>query len=161
VLAPASGGFDVAAQVTQLLRTVVKKGRKTVEVATRAPRDGITALPGISLLRLDGHANIAPANRHHARSGRSSNFRPCKRPCHVPVRGLNTLCTARAVPDRVPGRMTSHHQVPSKPIMSVTGKIIFTSQFTRQHQTQWQLIQKGTVIQRRRHKVRRISTPGV
>ena len=33
----------------------------------RAPRDGITTCLAISLLRLDGHANIAAANRHHAR----------------------------------------------------------------------------------------------
>jgi hypothetical protein len=32
----------------------------------------------ISILRLDGHTNIAAANRHHARdpSGRSSHFKP-------------------------------------------------------------------------------------
>jgi hypothetical protein len=34
----------------------------------RAPRDGIaTGSLAISMLRLDGHANIAAANRHHAR----------------------------------------------------------------------------------------------
>ena len=32
-----------------------------------------------SILRLDGHTNIAAANRHHARSGRYSCFRPHKR----------------------------------------------------------------------------------
>jgi hypothetical protein len=32
----------------------------------RAPRDGDATL-AISLLRLDGQANIAAANRHHAR----------------------------------------------------------------------------------------------
>ncbi|HEY2313182.1 MAG TPA: hypothetical protein VGH96_06185 [Streptosporangiaceae bacterium] len=44
----------------------------------------------ISLLRLDGHANIAAANRHHARD---------------PQRTLKLLQTAR----RLPGRM-AHHQ---------------------------------------------------
>ena len=38
----------------------------------------------ISLLRIDGHANIAAANRHHARSARSSYFRPHERLCRVP-----------------------------------------------------------------------------
>jgi hypothetical protein len=33
----------------------------------RAPRDGLAAHLAISLLRLDGHINIAAANRHHAR----------------------------------------------------------------------------------------------
>lgn len=35
----------------------------------RAPRHGIAATGSlaISLLRIDGHANIAAANRHHAR----------------------------------------------------------------------------------------------
>ena len=33
----------------------------------RAPRHGITGSLAISLLRLDGHINIAAANRHHAR----------------------------------------------------------------------------------------------
>ena len=113
VLAPAWIGFDGAAQVAQLRRTVTKKGKKTVEVvylitsdrgadpATlaawvrghwqienklhwvrdvtyqedkslvrtgNAPRvmASLRSL-AISLLRLDGHANIAAANRHHAR----------------------------------------------------------------------------------------------
>jgi predicted transposase YbfD/YdcC len=113
VLAPAWIGFDGAAQVAQLRRTVTSKGKKTVEVvylitsdrraapATlaawirghweienklhwvrdvtyqedkslvrtgNAPRVMAT-LRGlaISILRLDGHANIAAANRHHAR----------------------------------------------------------------------------------------------
>ena len=40
----------------------------------------------ISLLRLDGHANIAAANRHHARDPkRTLNcFRPHERLCRVP-----------------------------------------------------------------------------
>jgi hypothetical protein len=44
----------------------------------------------ISLLRLDGHANIAAANRHHARdpSARSCCSRPHKRLCRIPVRDL-------------------------------------------------------------------------
>ena len=114
VLAPAWIGFDGAAQVAQLRRTVTKKGKKTVEVvylitsdrdaepATlaawvrshwhienklhwvrdvtyqedkslvrtgNAPRV-MASLRGlaISLLRLDGHTNIAAANRHHARN---------------------------------------------------------------------------------------------
>ena len=113
VLAPAWIGFDGAAQVAQLRRTVTQKGRKTVEVvylitsdrgadpATlaawvrghweienrlhwvrdvtyqedkslvrtgNAPRV-MASLRGlaISLLRIDGHSNIAAANRHHAR----------------------------------------------------------------------------------------------
>jgi predicted transposase YbfD/YdcC len=112
-LAPAWIGFDGAAQVAQLRRTVTKNGKKTVEVvylitssrnadpATLAAwvrghweienclhwvRD-VTYLEdkslvrtgnaprvmaslrslAISLLRLDGHDNIAAANRHHAR----------------------------------------------------------------------------------------------
>jgi predicted transposase YbfD/YdcC len=112
VPAPARTGFEGAAQVAQLRRTVTRKGRKTVEVvylitgsdagpaalAARvrghwhienklhwvrdvtcqedksqvrtgnAPR--VMATPrnlAISLLRLDGHKNIAAANRHHAR----------------------------------------------------------------------------------------------
>jgi predicted transposase YbfD/YdcC len=113
VLAPAWIGFDGAAQVAQLRRTVTKNGKKTVEVvylitsdrdadpATlaswvrshweienrlhwvrdvtyledkslvrtgNAPRVMATLRSlAISLLRLDGHANIAAANRHHAR----------------------------------------------------------------------------------------------
>jgi predicted transposase YbfD/YdcC len=112
-LAPAWTGFDGAARVAQLRRTVTKKGKKTVEVvylitsdrsaspetpaawirrrwhienklhwvrdATyqedkslvrtgNAPRV-MASLRGlaISILRLDGHGNIAAANRHHAR----------------------------------------------------------------------------------------------
>jgi predicted transposase YbfD/YdcC len=112
-LAPAWIGFDGAAQVAQLRRTVTAKGKKTIEVvylitsdhdadpATlaawvrghwdienklhwvrdvtygedkslirtgNAPRVMATLRSlAISLLRLDGHANIAAANRHHAR----------------------------------------------------------------------------------------------
>jgi predicted transposase YbfD/YdcC len=113
VLAPAWIGFDGAAQVAQLRRTVTRDGKKTIEVvyiitsdrdagpATlaawvrghweienrlhwvrdvtyqedrslvrtgNAPRvmASLRSL-AISLLRLDGHANIAAANRHHAR----------------------------------------------------------------------------------------------
>jgi predicted transposase YbfD/YdcC len=112
-LAPAWIGFDGAAQVAQLRRTVVNKGRKTVEVVYlitsdrsaspetlaawvrghwhienklhwvrdvtyqedkslvrtgNAPRvmASLRSL-AISILRLDGHTNIAAANRHHAR----------------------------------------------------------------------------------------------
>jgi predicted transposase YbfD/YdcC len=112
-LAPAWIGFDGAAQVAQLRRTVVKKGKKTVEVVYlitsdrsaspetlaawvrrhwhienklhwvrdvtyqedkslvrtgNAPRvmASLRSL-AISILRLDGHDNIAAANRHHAR----------------------------------------------------------------------------------------------
>jgi predicted transposase YbfD/YdcC len=114
VLAPAWIGFDGAAQVAQLRRTVTKKGKKTVEVVylitsdrdagpetlaawvrghweienklhwvrdvtyqedrslvrtANAPRVMATLRSlAISLLRLDGHANIAAANRHHARN---------------------------------------------------------------------------------------------
>jgi predicted transposase YbfD/YdcC len=104
-LAPAWIGFDGAAQVAQLRRTVTRKGKKTVEVvylitsdldagpATLAaenklhwvrdvtyqedkslvrtgntPRVMATLRSlAISLLRLDGHTNIAAANRYHAR----------------------------------------------------------------------------------------------
>jgi predicted transposase YbfD/YdcC len=112
-LAPAWIGFEGAAQVAQLRRTVVKKGKKTVEVVYLVTSDR-SASPetlaawvrrhwhienklhwvrdvtyqedkslvrtgnaprvmaslrslAISILRLDGHANIAAANRHHAR----------------------------------------------------------------------------------------------
>src|SRR5436309_4773574 len=112
-LAPAWIGFEGAAQVAQLRRTVVKKGKKTVEVVYLITSDR-SATPetlaawvrchwhienklhwvrdvtyqedkslvrtgnaprvmaslrslAISLLRLDGHTNIAAANRHHAR----------------------------------------------------------------------------------------------
>jgi predicted transposase YbfD/YdcC len=112
-LAPAWIGFDGAAQVAQLRRTVVRKGKKTVEVVYlitsdrsaspetlaawvrghwhienklhwvrdvtyqedkslvrtgNAPRvmASLRSL-AISILRLDGHMNIAAANRHHAR----------------------------------------------------------------------------------------------
>jgi predicted transposase YbfD/YdcC len=112
-LAPAWIGFEGAAQVAQLRRTVVRKGKKTVEVVYlitsdrsaspetlaawvrghwhienklhwvrdvtyqedkslvrtgNAPRvmASLRSL-AISVLRLDGHANIAAANRHHAR----------------------------------------------------------------------------------------------
>jgi predicted transposase YbfD/YdcC len=112
-LAPAWIGFDGAAQVAQLRRTVVTKGKKTVEVVYlitsdrsaspetlaawvrchwhienklhwvrdvtyqedkslvrtgNAPRvmASLRSL-AISILRLDGHTNIAAANRHHAR----------------------------------------------------------------------------------------------
>ena len=113
VLAPGWIGFDGAAQVAQLRRTVTKKGKKIVEVVYlitsnrdadpaalaawvrghwhienklhwardvtyqedkslvrtgNAPRVMATLRSvAISLLRLDGHANIAAANRHHAR----------------------------------------------------------------------------------------------
>jgi predicted transposase YbfD/YdcC len=112
-LAPAWIGFEGAAQVAQLRRTVTKNGKKTVEVvylitsdhdadpATLAAwvrshweienrlhwvrdvtyqEDKSLVRTGnaphvmaslrsmaISLLRLDGHTNIAAANRHHAR----------------------------------------------------------------------------------------------
>ena len=113
-LAPAWIGFDGAAQVAQLRRTVTKNGKKTVEVVYLITSDrdaGPAALAAwvrshreienrlhwvsrdvtyqedkslvrtgnaprvmaslrslaISLLRLDGHINIAAANRHHAR----------------------------------------------------------------------------------------------
>ena len=112
-LAPAWIEFDGAAQVAQLRRTVIKKGKKTVEVVYLITSDrdaGPDALAAwvrghwhienklhwvrdvtyqedkslvrtgnaprvmatlrslaISLLRLDGHANIAAVNRHHAR----------------------------------------------------------------------------------------------
>jgi predicted transposase YbfD/YdcC len=112
-LAPAWIGFEGAARVAQLRRTVTKKGKKTVEVAClitsdrdadpatlaawvrghwhmenklhwvrdvtcqedkslvrtgNAPRvmASLRSL-AISILRLDGHTNIAAANRHHAR----------------------------------------------------------------------------------------------
>jgi predicted transposase YbfD/YdcC len=113
VLAPAWIGFDGAAQVAQLRRTVTKNGKKTVEVVylITSDRDADPAVLAawvrghwhienklhwvrdvtyqedkslvrtgnaprvmaslrslaISLLRLGGHANIAAANRHHAR----------------------------------------------------------------------------------------------
>jgi predicted transposase YbfD/YdcC len=112
-LAPAWIGFDGAAQVAQLRRTVTKNGNKTVEVVylITSDRDADPAALAawvrshweienrlhwvrdvtyqedkslvrtgnaprvmaslrslaISLLRLDGHTNIAAANRHHAR----------------------------------------------------------------------------------------------
>jgi predicted transposase YbfD/YdcC len=112
-LAPAWIGFDGAAQVAQLRRTVTKNGKKTVEVVylITSDRDADPAALAawarshweienrlhwvrdvtyqedkslvrtgnaprvmaslrslaISLLRLDGHTNIAAANRHHAR----------------------------------------------------------------------------------------------
>jgi predicted transposase YbfD/YdcC len=112
-LAPAWIGFDGAAQVAQLRRTVLTKGKKTVEVVylitsdrSASPEtlaawvrrhwhienklhwvrdvtyqeDGSLVRTGnaprvmaslrnlaISILRLDGHSNIAAANRHHAR----------------------------------------------------------------------------------------------
>src|SRR5438309_1698528 len=112
-LAPAWIGFDGAAQVAQLRRTVTQNGRKTVEVVYLITSDkdvdpatlagwvrghweienrlhwvrDVTYLEdkslvrtgnaprvmaslrslAISLLRLDGHGNIAAANRHHAR----------------------------------------------------------------------------------------------
>ena len=112
-LAPAWIGFDGAAQVAQLRRTVITKGKKTVEVVYlitsdrsagpetlaswvrqhwhienklhwvrdvtyqedkslvrtgNAPRvmASLRSL-AVSILRLDGHTNIAAANRHHAR----------------------------------------------------------------------------------------------
>jgi predicted transposase YbfD/YdcC len=112
-LAPTWVGFDGAAQVAQLRRTVISKGKKTVEVVYLITSDR-SATPetlaawvrrhwhienklhwvrdvsyqedkslvrtgnaprvmaslrslAISILRLDGHANIAAANRHHAR----------------------------------------------------------------------------------------------
>ena len=112
-LAPAWTGFDGAAQVAQLRRTVTQNGKKTVEVVYLVTSDGdvdpatlaawvrghweienclhwvrdVTYLEdkslvrtgnaprvmaslrslAISLLRLDGHDNIAAANRHHLR----------------------------------------------------------------------------------------------
>ena len=111
--APAWIGFDGAAQVAQLRRTVTQNGKKTVEVVYLITSDGdvdpatlaawvrghwkienclhwvrdVTYLEdksqvrtgnaprvmaslrslAISLLRLDGHDNIAAANRHHLR----------------------------------------------------------------------------------------------
>jgi predicted transposase YbfD/YdcC len=113
VLAPAWIGFEGAAQVAQLRRTVTRNGKKTVEVVylITSDRDAspetlaawvrghwqienrlhwvrdVTYLEdkslvrtgnaprvmaslrslAISLLRLDGHNNIAAANRHHLR----------------------------------------------------------------------------------------------
>ncbi len=112
-LAPAWIEFDGAAQVAQLRRTVVTKGKKTIEVVylITSDRDASPATLAawirghwhienklhwvrdvtyqedkslvrtghaprvmaslrslaISILRLDGHINIAAANRHHAR----------------------------------------------------------------------------------------------
>jgi predicted transposase YbfD/YdcC len=112
-LAPAWIGFDGAAQVAQLRRTVTQNGKKTVEVVYLITSDkdvdpatlgawvrshwkienclhwvrDVTYLEdkslvrtgnaprvmaslrslAISLLRLDGHDNIAAANRHHLR----------------------------------------------------------------------------------------------
>jgi len=112
-LAPAWIGFEGAAQVAQLRRTVVKKGKKTIEVVYLITSDRMASPQtlaawvrrhwhienklhwvrdvtyqedkslvrtgnaprvmaslrslAISILRLDGHANIAAANRHHAR----------------------------------------------------------------------------------------------
>jgi predicted transposase YbfD/YdcC len=112
-LAPGWIGFEGAAQVAQLRRTIVRKGKKTVEVVClitsdrkaspetlatwirrhwhienklhwvrdvtyqedkslvrtgNAPRvmASLRSL-AISILRLDGHSNIAAATRHHAR----------------------------------------------------------------------------------------------
>ena len=45
----------------------------------RTPRDGNATSLAISILRLDGHTNIAAANRHYARD---------------PQRGLHLLQTA-------------------------------------------------------------------
>ena len=43
-------------------------GQITGQDRKRTPRDGNAAHSlAISVLRLDGHANIAAANRHHAR----------------------------------------------------------------------------------------------
>jgi predicted transposase YbfD/YdcC len=113
MLVPAWIGFDGAAQVAQLRRTVTKKGKKTAEIVClitsdrdadpatlaawvrghweienrlhwvrdvtcqedrslvrtgNAPRVMATLRSlVISVLRLDGHTNIAAANRHHAR----------------------------------------------------------------------------------------------
>jgi predicted transposase YbfD/YdcC len=110
VLAPAWIGFEGAAQVAQLRRTVTRRGKKTVEVVYLITSDqgaspealaawvrghwhienklhwvrnvtygednslvrtgnapcvmAILRNLAISLLRLDGHANIAAANRH-------------------------------------------------------------------------------------------------
>ena len=112
-LSPAWLGFEGAAQIAQLRRTVTTKGKKTVEVVylITSDRDADPATLAawvrghweienrlhwvrdvtyqedrslvrtgnasrvmaslrslaISLLRLDGHASIAAANRHHAR----------------------------------------------------------------------------------------------
>ena len=81
-LAPAWIEFAGAAQVAQLRRTVTKNGKKTVEVVYLITRDRDKSLVrtgnaprvmaslrslAISVLRLDGHTNIAAANRHHAR----------------------------------------------------------------------------------------------
>jgi predicted transposase YbfD/YdcC len=113
MLVPAWIGFDGAAQVAQLRRTVTRKGKKTAEVVYLITSDrdaGPATLAAwvrghwhienklhwvrdvtyqedkslvrtgnaprvmaslrslaISILRLDGHTNIAAANRHHAR----------------------------------------------------------------------------------------------
>jgi DDE_Tnp_1-associated/Transposase DDE domain len=84
VLAPAWIEFAGAAQVAQVRRTVTKNGKKTVELVRtgNAPRvmASLRSL-AISVLRLDGQANIAAANRHHARD---------------PQRTLKLLQTARA-----------------------------------------------------------------
>jgi hypothetical protein len=67
-LAPAWIGFAGAARVAQLRRTVTRNGKKTVVRTGNAPRvmASLRSL-AISLLRPDGHINIAAANRHHAR----------------------------------------------------------------------------------------------
>jgi hypothetical protein len=69
-LAPAWIGFAGAAQVAQLRRTVTRNGKKTVEVVylITSDRDADpAALAARARSHWDGHANIAAANRHHAR----------------------------------------------------------------------------------------------
>jgi hypothetical protein len=68
VLVPAWIEFAGAAQVAQVRSTVTKKGKKTVEVVylITSDRDADPATLA-AWLRLDGHASIAAANRHHAR----------------------------------------------------------------------------------------------
>ena len=70
------------------VRDVTYQEDKTLVRTGNAPRVMATLRSlAISLLRLDGHDNIAAANRHHARDpqrGRSSYFRRHERLCRVP-----------------------------------------------------------------------------
>jgi hypothetical protein len=67
-LAPAWIEFDGAAQVAQRRRDVTYQEDKSLVRTGNAPRVMATLRSlAISILRLDGHANIAAANRHHAR----------------------------------------------------------------------------------------------
>ena len=82
------GHWEIESKLHRVRDVTYQEDRSLVRTGN-APR--VMASPrnlAISLLRLDGHSNIAAANRHHAAtpSARSRYFNPRERLCRVPGR---------------------------------------------------------------------------